>query len=186
MVSKNDAKHLYDALIDRNRTTQRVKFKTERHHIVPRAHGGSNDSENLVHLTHQDHFLAHYYLWKIHNDRATTYAFHLMFNKRRALDESLLLEYAAEYEVVKEQQKILASSDLKGRPSPMKGKKHSEETKKRMSESRRGELSPSYGRKPSLATIEKIRKGNLGKNIPMKPNKESVMPIEVRNYLKSI
>ena len=36
----------------------------ERHHIVPRCMGGSDDTDNLVNLTAREHFLAHYSLWK--------------------------------------------------------------------------------------------------------------------------
>ena len=38
----------------------------ERHHILPKALGGSDDSSNLVALTAKEHFLAHVLLAKIH------------------------------------------------------------------------------------------------------------------------
>ena len=38
----------------------------ERHHILPRALGGSDDSSNLVALTAKEHFVAHVLLAKIH------------------------------------------------------------------------------------------------------------------------
>lgn len=38
----------------------------ERHHIVPRAFGGSNDPDNLVRLTAEDHIFAHLLLAKAH------------------------------------------------------------------------------------------------------------------------
>lgn len=38
----------------------------ERHHILPRALGGSDDSTNLVALTAREHFVAHVLLAKIH------------------------------------------------------------------------------------------------------------------------
>lgn len=38
----------------------------ERHHILPKALGGSDDSSNLVALTAREHFLAHVLLAKIH------------------------------------------------------------------------------------------------------------------------
>jgi len=34
----------------------------EIHHIIPRCMGGSNNKDNLVHLTPEDHYKAHYYL----------------------------------------------------------------------------------------------------------------------------
>ena len=38
----------------------------ERHHVLPRALGGSDDSSNLVALTAREHFVAHVLLAKIH------------------------------------------------------------------------------------------------------------------------
>ena len=38
----------------------------ERHHILPKALGGSNDSSNLVALTAKEHFVAHMLLAKMH------------------------------------------------------------------------------------------------------------------------
>ena len=38
----------------------------ERHHILPRALGGTDDSSNLVALTAREHFVAHVLLAKIH------------------------------------------------------------------------------------------------------------------------
>ena len=41
---------------------------SEKHHIIPRCLGGSDDKENLVILTAREHFLAHYLLTKIYPD----------------------------------------------------------------------------------------------------------------------
>ncbi len=46
--------------------------------------------------------------------------------------------------------------------NPFLGKKHSEETKKFLSESRKGELSPWFNKKHSQITINKIRQALLG------------------------
>lgn len=47
------------------RETSRVGY-VERHHIRPRAIGGSDRPDNLVRLTPEDHFFAHLLLAKIH------------------------------------------------------------------------------------------------------------------------
>lgn len=39
----------------------------EKHHILPKSLGGSNDKENLVKLTAREHFLCHWLLVKMHN-----------------------------------------------------------------------------------------------------------------------
>ena len=56
----------------------------ERHHILPRSMGGSNDSSNIVTLTLREHFIAHWLLWKIYEkynnvmSRSAAFAFHCM------------------------------------------------------------------------------------------------------------
>jgi hypothetical protein len=48
--------------------TKRDGVYYEKHHIIPRCCGGSNDPSNLVLLTGREHFLAHYLLIKIYKD----------------------------------------------------------------------------------------------------------------------
>jgi len=43
---------------------QIVEGYFEKHHIVPRSHGGSNKKDNLIALTPRQHFIAHRMLWK--------------------------------------------------------------------------------------------------------------------------
>lgn len=42
---------------------------TERHHILPKSFGGSDDAENLIDLTADDHFFAHLLLAKAHGGK---------------------------------------------------------------------------------------------------------------------
>ena len=70
-----DYSHIYNQLITRGQQRQyglrkkdiNVLFGyVERHHIVPKSMGGSNDTHNLVYLTPEEHYLAHGLLVKIH------------------------------------------------------------------------------------------------------------------------
>jgi leucyl aminopeptidase (aminopeptidase T) len=62
-----DYKKQYTKLVQRALTREIEENKYyERHHIVPRCWGGSNKSENLVHLTAREHYLAH---WLLHRMR---------------------------------------------------------------------------------------------------------------------
>jgi hypothetical protein len=56
---------IYAALIARGRARELASY-TERHHVVPRCLGGSDDQANLVRLTPEEHFVAHALLVKIH------------------------------------------------------------------------------------------------------------------------
>lgn len=48
------------------------------HHIIPKPLGGSNDKSNLVLLTPEEHYIAHYYLWKFTNTPQMANAFWFM------------------------------------------------------------------------------------------------------------
>ena len=56
----------YENIIAKAR--QRVNAETdyfEKHHIIPKSLGGSNDSSNLVKLTAKEHFVCHLLLTKM-------------------------------------------------------------------------------------------------------------------------
>lgn len=59
----NEYQEQYNELIltavERNWTKQTAPCYTERHHILPRCQGGSDESSNLVELTAQEHYHAH-------------------------------------------------------------------------------------------------------------------------------
>lgn len=69
---------IYNQLIERGKKENRKKLKHtnpdfvyyERHHIIPRCLGGSNDKENLVLLTAREHFLAHWLLVRIYPENS--------------------------------------------------------------------------------------------------------------------
>jgi hypothetical protein len=72
----------------------------ERHHIIPRAHGGSDDDSNLVYLTGREHYIAHWLLWKIHRDMPMAAAFWAMAtgwgDERRGLEKRVTSSIAFE------------------------------------------------------------------------------------------
>ena len=60
----NYKKH-YDLLINRAKERQ-LEGYSERHHIIPKCMGGTNDKDNLVRLTPEEHYVAHQLLVKIY------------------------------------------------------------------------------------------------------------------------
>ncbi len=62
-----DYQKIYNQLINRAKTRTISGYK-EIHHIVPRCLGGTDDSNNLVDLTPEEHYVAHQLLVKIHTD----------------------------------------------------------------------------------------------------------------------
>ena len=62
---KMDYTKHYNLLIERAKN-RLLECYTERHHIVPRCMGGSDDLDNLVDLTPEEHYVAHQLLVKMH------------------------------------------------------------------------------------------------------------------------
>ena len=103
----------------------------ERHHIIPKCLGGTNDKENLIDLFAREHFIAHKLLAKENPDNnSLTYAWSCMaFVKRDDIDRYELTP--EEYE----EAKIAMSNACKGENNQFYGKRHSEETRMKMRKS---------------------------------------------------
>lgn len=62
-----DYKLIYEKLISRA-VCRKLDCYVETHHIIPKCRGGSDDKDNLVDLTPEEHFVAHQLLAKIYPD----------------------------------------------------------------------------------------------------------------------
>ena len=139
---------------------------TEKHHILPKSLGGSDDSSNIIILTAREHFIAHWLLWKAYGGKMI-YAFNMM-NKNNEIKSSrvyssLREDFAAEH-----------SKNMRGVNSrenhPLWGKNHSQETKDKISNNLKDLYSnpedhPFFGKKHSKDTKDKISKSRLGKYV---------------------
>ena len=73
---------IYNSLVDRAKIRNFEGF-TEEHHIIPRCVGGSNNKDNLVRLTPEEHYLAHQLLIRIYPDNTSlVYAANMMICNR--------------------------------------------------------------------------------------------------------
>lgn len=55
----------YDALMLKAKSRSTLTGYTERHHVLPRSLGGTDDHDNIVILTGREHFIAHFLLFKM-------------------------------------------------------------------------------------------------------------------------
>lgn len=62
-----DYQRHYNLLIDRARD-RIIEGYSEKHHIIPRCVGGTDDDANIVTLTAREHFIAHVLLIRIYSD----------------------------------------------------------------------------------------------------------------------
>lgn len=74
-----------DRLSKRNKNDFRLSLNEdaiymEKHHIIPRHAGGTDDDTNLVKLTPEEHYFAHLVRWKAYNSRNDFLAVRLIVN----------------------------------------------------------------------------------------------------------
>lgn len=111
----------------------------ERHHIIPKCMGGSNDESNLIDLYGREHYEAHKLLAEENpNNYALTFAFWAMVNINRKKRYCTAEEY--------EKARKLFSERVSGERHHNYGKSLSDETRKKMSEAHSGEKNPMYGK----------------------------------------
>lgn len=155
------------------------------HHKFPRSFSKKdgteidNDEDNLVSLSLADHFRVHYYLWKCSKKGyrgMMAIAFTLMRKKAvvYATDETIE-QIAKDYEEAMREAAEVKSKVMKGnknalgKPSPNKGKKLSEETRKKISDGNKGkhtgENNPNYGKHISEEQKKKIGAANKGRKM---------------------
>lgn len=137
--------------------------------------GGSDGPENLVHLTHKEHFVAHHLLYKIHKNKEMTFAFHRMVYDYRRKHIVSSIEYdkfmrewsfhmsrARKGKIVSEEIRMKISNSIKGsncvwygvkgKDNPNYGRIHTEDTKRKIGRAHRGKIVSDESRlKMSLA-----------------------------------
>ena len=133
---------IYDGLIAKCQARQLVDGYKERHHIIPKSLGGSNDPSNLVDLTAREHFVAHFLLAKIHGGNQW-----LSINRMRGNDDFYINSRL--YEVARRE--VAKATSLR-----FKGVAKTEETRAKMS-------AASKGKPKSLEAVEKVRAALTGK-----------------------
>lgn len=52
----------------KNRSLENYSEYTEKHHILPKSLGGSNEENNLILLTTREHYIAHMILWRVYGE----------------------------------------------------------------------------------------------------------------------
>lgn len=126
----------------------------ERHHIIPRSLGGSNDTRNIVKLTAREHYICHALLCYM---CVSTAHYHKMLNAFQMMQVNHNgKRYTSKlYEYFKKSISDSKRSLNLGEGNPFFGKKHTTETKERMKANRHdrsGANNPRYGKKHSEET----------------------------------
>ena len=169
----------YTAITERATTRTLVDYK-ERHHIVPKCLGGSDNKENLVDLTAREHFICHWLLTKMHTGESKSkmvYALNGMKRNGKYTQRYETKITSRVYENLKKEFAIVHSATMKGRPAHNKGVPMAAEQKEKIKKTATGKvMSPESiakgvakrtGQKRTAAQKEKISRSlteSLAKN----------------------
>lgn len=149
---------------------------TEVHHIIPRCQGGSDDYTNLVRLTGQEHFNAHYLLWMAHPQipGLVLAAYRVSHINGIKIDADTYNSLRSEHAIAISLKLtgIVRSEDTRNKISKarlltngFKGKCHTNETKAVMSAASSGENNGMFGKKHTKEVCDALSKLHSGKKL---------------------
>ena len=112
------------------------------HHIIPKHMGGSNDPDNLIKLTVEEHAEAHRKLYEQYGNKFDRIAF-LVLSKQIGVEEANYMKLLGPKNWTAEGKENLrkAASQRKGNKNGFYGKTHTDATKNKISESLSGDNS---------------------------------------------
>jgi len=153
---------IHDKIIER---AQNRLFEgyTEKHHIVPKCMRGTNSKENLVRLTAREHFVVHQLLVKMYPE-----------HQGLVLSAKMMTVDRDGYRVNNRMYEWLSMRYAKTCSDRMRGKKLSDETRRKMSLAKSkenhpmfgktGENNQNFGKKHSEETRRKMSIAHSGKH----------------------
>jgi hypothetical protein len=141
---------IHDLIIERAKMRQLEGYK-ERHHIIPRCLGGTDDKTNLVELTAREHYIVHKLLCELHpNNDKLFFAYRMMAVMKNSKDNNRNYSISSrEFERIRLISNEKIGNQLRGRKLPPRPKeviekqqltriknkyRHSDETKQKMSD----------------------------------------------------
>jgi len=132
----------------------------ERHHIMPRSLGGTDDKSNLVYLSCREHFLCHWMLVKMTEGEARckmVYALMGMRAKNEHQPRYQTIFTARVYEHYRIEHARIHSETMKGRPAWNKGRKlEGEELERQRERTRNRQIDPIKQAEGQLKRIAKV------------------------------
>lgn len=149
----------YNALITNAKSRTIIEGYVERHHIIPRCFGGSNDPGNIVKLTAREHFIAHLLLYKM---QTTKHAKHQMLTavimmKGKVLNSRLYKKARIDFSNT-HSKLMLTNHPHKGKPMSIEQREKISMIKKKLFSNK--ERHPMFGKKHSYESIRKNRESN--------------------------
>jgi hypothetical protein len=178
---------IHDQIINRVKLENRKKGTSvyyERHHIIPKCIGGTNDKENLVLLTAREHFIIHKLLCEIYPDNNKLFLAYRMMAIMKSTDH--IREYkisSREFARIRLQSINLIQQSISKNPdwgkwnsgkvrsneykqhlsNINKGNRPSLESRKKNSDAHKGEQNHFFGKTHTLESKKKMSEAKKGK-----------------------
>ena len=146
----NKYKKWYDEIVHRAQLRDQIAGYTERHHIVPKCMGGTNDPSNLVDLTAREHFICHKLLARFADPNIRHKLVYAAWQQGRSLHLKGERLTSHQYEHLR----IRLSKELTGK----KRAPFSDKARANMSEAHKGLAGPKHS-KETRALISSKKKG---------------------------
>jgi len=157
----NKYKKWYDQIIANGLAVKLPGY--ERHHILPKSLGGSDNESNLIYITSREHFICHWLLTKIYPIGEEHWK---MLNALRMMRAENKNQYryntkitSRVYAKIKEEYAKLQSERYSGENNPFFGKSHTKEAKQIISDANTGENNAMK----RIEEREKMRQLKIGK-----------------------
>ena len=138
---------IYSDLIESRQKLNRTKkdlIPYEKHHVLPKCFGGTDQKRNLVLLTPREHFISHWLLYKIHSGKAKAkmaFAFFRMCSNNP--NQSRCIS-SRDYERAKQ----FVSESCKGENHPLYGRILTDDQKEQIRVRQSGVTNSMFGKEP--------------------------------------
>ena len=146
-ICMNKYERWYNTLIStRKLRTFPDNVYTEKHHIIPRSLGGSNEPSNIVKLSPREHFIAHLLLARIHSGARGMRMVHALRRMLTGGNGNRYIPNSRMYQIVRTLSMEKCSKENNpmwgrtGKNHPNFGKIYSEEQRKRIGEKSKGRV----------------------------------------------
>lgn len=168
---------IYNSFIeDRLLKQSKIIGYSEKHHIVPKSLGGTDDNHNIINLCPSDHYFAHSLLAKIHG--GPMYFALMLMSQDESSSARGYKPSRLKYDQVKKKMAAEKKRVMTGKGNHFYGKRHSSVSIAKISANRTGKCvgicHPSFGkpskligRKLSEETKKKIARTKTGSKNPM-------------------
>lgn len=189
---------IYSSLVSRARSRDMIDGYFETHHIIPRCIGGTDEQNNLVKLTPEEHRVAHLLLVKIYpGNLKLIYAANMMTNRTKNnkefgwvrrkfadLDSKLKLGKSRTAESIEKQRLTIAEKYKNGFISPNLGKKLSKEHRDAISKGNTGKIVPERSRLTLAAYI--VRYGEVNGPIRYQEDNKKKQTMNLQGFINRL